>query len=372
MGYFSESNLEEQFKAQGIAFRDVTPVSGNTPAAPAAQAAQAPFASPYMSSAFTSVPPTIAPPQPAPNPVAPPVSMQQPVAPAAVQVSAATPTTAPAAVQTPVAAPTAAPAAVQSSVAATATTPATPVPTQQTVSPSSAPKVEKPEDAKNGDKEVTSADDDDKRKAHEEAEAKRKAEHEAKFAARRAQEQSERDRVAGLSDDAVMAEAMKRVSDGFERLTRRNMKDCVSEYIQTMCLSDPAFARRAMEPVKNMTNCVKYINNKAREYVKKEMEDNDTKPDQGGIYGCDVPDDLVYQWAVDYINDPNAKEDEREDEKFTPKPYVGGRSTKSKKKDKDKEKAKKEAEKKAAEKKAAEEKAKQKVDDGQMSLLGAA
>ncbi|MBO4913601.1 MAG: hypothetical protein J5449_00200 [Oscillospiraceae bacterium] len=224
----------------------------------------------------------------------------------------------------------------------------------------------KASDAKSG-----SEDDDAKRKAHEEAEAKRKAEHDAKFAERRAQEQAERDRVAALPDDAAMQEAMSRVSKGFEQLTRRNMKDCVSEYVQTMCISDPVFSRKVMNPVKSMPNCVKYINNKAREYVKKEMEDNDVKPDQNGIYGSDVPDDLVYQWAVDYFNDPNAKEDEREDEKFTPKPYVGGKSSSTRKKKED-EKAKKRAEKEAAAKKVAEEKAKKKADDGQMSLLGAA
>lgn len=211
---------------------------------------------------------------------------------------------------------------------------------------------------------------DAKRKAHEEAEAKRKAEWEAKFAERRAKEQAERDRVAALSDDAVMSEAMKRVADGFERLTRRNMKDMVSEYVQTACLSDPVFARNAMSPKKSMINCVKYINNKAVEFIKQEMKDNDMKP-INGMYGGDVPDDVVYQWAVDYFNDPNAKEDEPEDEKFVPKPYYGGTSSsKSKKKDKEKEKAKKEAEKKAAAKKAAEEKAKKKADDGQISLLG--
>ena len=225
---------------------------------------------------------------------------------------------------------------------------------------------------KASDEKSGSEDDDAKRKAHEAAEAKRKAEHEAKFAERRAQEQAERDRVAALTDDAAMQEAMSRVSKGFEQLTRRNMKDCVSEYVQTMCVSDPVFSRKVMNPVKSMPNCVKYINNKAREFVKKEMEDNDVKPDQNGIYGSDVPDDLVYQWAVDYFNDPNAKEDEREDEKFTPKPYYGGKSSTKSKKDKEKEKAKKEAEKKAAAKKAAEEKAKKKADDGQMSLLGAA
>lgn len=209
-----------------------------------------------------------------------------------------------------------------------------------------------------------------KRKAHEEAEAKRKAEWEAKFAERRAKEKAERERIAALSDDAVMEESSARVSKGFEQLTRRNMKDMVSEYVQTMCFSDPAFARNVMNPLKSMINCVKYINNKAREYIRKDMEDNDMKP-ENGMYGGDVPDDVVYQWAVDYFNDPNAKEDEREEEKFKPKPYIG-KNTSAAKSKKDKEKAKKEAEKKAAEQKAAKEKARKKADDGQMSLLGAA
>ena len=209
-----------------------------------------------------------------------------------------------------------------------------------------------------------------KRKAHEEAEAKRKAEWEAKFAERRAKEKAERERIAALSDDAVMEESSARVSKGFKQLTRRNMKDMVSEYVQTMCFSDPAFARNVMNPLKSMINCVKYINNKAREYIRKDMEDNDMKP-ENGIYGGDVPDDVVYQWAVDYFNDPNAKEDEREEEKFKPKPYIG-KNTSSAKSKKDKEKAKKEAEKKVTEKKAAEEKARKRADDGQMSLLGAA
>ena len=210
----------------------------------------------------------------------------------------------------------------------------------------------------------------EKKKAHEAAEAKRKAEWEAKFAERRAKEKAEQERVAALSDDAVMAEAMKRVADGFERLTRRNMKDMVSEYVQTECLSDPALARNAMSPKKSMINCVKYINNKAREYIKQEMEDNDMKP-ENGIYGGDVPDDVVYQWAMDYFNDPNAKEDEVKEERFVPKPYISSTSSKAKKKEKDKEKEKKAEEKKAAAKKAAEEKAKQNADDGQLSLLGA-
>lgn len=134
---------------------------------------------------------------------------------------------------------------------------------------------------------------------------------------------------------------MKRISADTERLTRRNMKECVSEYIQTLCLSDVEFARKVLYPRKSMIHCIWFINRKAREYVKQEMKDNDLKPDQNGIYGCDVPDELCYQWAEEYFNDSDAKEDQEEEEKFIPKPYAGGGHTKSK--------GKKTAEKKAAE-----------------------
>ena len=158
-------------------------------------------------------------------------------------------------------------------------------------------------------------DEDAKRQAHEAAEAQRKADWEAKQQQKKAALQAELDRLAAMSDDEVMLASMKRVSADTERLTRRNMKDCVSEYIQTKCLEDPAFARRVGHPRKSMIHCIWYINRKAREYVEREMKDNDVKP-ENGVYGSDVPDDLCYQWAVDYFNDPDAKEDQEEDEKF--------------------------------------------------------
>ncbi len=205
----------------------------------------------------------------------------------------------------------------------------------------------------------TTEDEDAKRKAHEEAEAKRKAEWEAKQQQKKAALQEQLDRLAAMSDDEVMTAATKRVSADTERLTRRNMKECVSEHIQTMCLEDPAFARRTMNPRKSMIHCIWYINRKAKEYLEQEMKDNGFKP-ENGIYGGDVPDELCYQWAVDYFNDPDAKEDQVEEEKFVPKPYYGkpGKAKKSEPKKQDKKKAIK--------------KPAPAADDGQMSLLGVA
>lgn len=186
-----------------------------------------------------------------------------------------------------------------------------------------------------------------KRKAHEEAEAKRKAEWEARQAEKKAAVQAQLDQIAAMNDGDLMAASMKRVSADTEKLTRRNMKDCVSEYIQTRCLEDSAFARMVMHPNKSMIRCFQYINRRAREFIEQEMKDNDIAPrDTSGVYGSDVPDDLCYQWGEEYFRDPDAKEDHKDDEKFVPRPYMGGRSSsKSKSGTKEKKKAEKKAQK---------------------------
>ena len=208
----------------------------------------------------------------------------------------------------------------------------------------------------------TPADDAAARRAHEEAEAARKAKWESGQRERKAAEQARLNRLAAMSDEDVVAASTQRVSADTEKLTRRSMKDCVSEHVQAMCRQDPAFARRTMHPRKSMMHCFWYINRKAKEFIEKEMKSNGTQP-EGGIYGDDVPDDLVYQWAVDYFNDPDAQEDKEKEEKFTPRPYVGKSSKASKSA---KPKAKKET---------PPPKAAPKVQtgvDGQMSLLEAA
>lgn len=174
------------------------------------------------------------------------------------------------------------------------------------------------------------AEEDRKRQEHEQAEAKRKAEWEARQRAKEEAEQAAWENAVAMSDDEVMAASMKRVGDDSERLTRRNMKQCVTEYIQTLCLEDVAFARNVMHPRKNMVNCFRYIKRRAFEFAKQEMEDNDVKPSAEG-YGTDVPDGLCYQWAEEYFKDLNAKEDRGQEEKFVPKPYYGGRNSTTKK-----------------------------------------
>ena len=134
-----------------------------------------------------------------------------------------------------------------------------------------------------------------------------------------------------MTDEEVMVESIQRISKDTERLTRRNMKDCVSEHIQTLCLEDATFARLTMHPKKSMINCFHYINRKAGEFVEQEMKDNDIKPEKG-VYGSDVPDDLCYKWAEDYFRDPDAPEDkDGKEEKIETKPDRGKPVTKTNK-----------------------------------------
>lgn len=186
------------------------------------------------------------------------------------------------------------------------------------------------------------ASEDIKRKTYEEAEAKRKAEWEAKQLAKKQAKEAALKAIKSMSDAEVVSASTERVRKDVERLTRRNMKECVSEYLQNLCCKDPAFARRTMLPQKSMIHCFRYVNRKAKDYIRQEMKDNDIQPDNG-VYGGDVPDDLCYQWAEDYFNDPDAEEDKEKEETFTPRPYV---STASKSKKTPKKTAEKKPEKK--------------------------
>jgi len=179
---------------------------------------------------------------------------------------------------------------------------------------------------------------DQKRKEHEEAEAKRKAEWEAKKKAKEEAELFAWENALAMDDAALAAASSKRVGDDSERLTRRNMKQCVTEMIQVFCYEDLDLARQVMHPRKNMVNCFRYITRKAKEFVMQEMKDNDIKPSAEG-YGSDVPDDLCYQWAKEYFFDMEAPEDkDPNEEKFVPKPYTGKSASKMTKKKSEKKK----------------------------------
>lgn len=204
------------------------------------------------------------------------------------------------------------------------------------------------------------------RKAHEEAEVKRKAEWEAKRAEKKAAEEAQLQKIAGMSEEELLKASAERINVETERLTRRNMKEYVAEYIQTLCLDDLEFARLTMHPRKSFLHCIWYINRKAREYLEKEMEANGMQRPYGldGIYGGDVPDEVVYGWAEEYYRAPDAQEDKDDDEEFVPKPYSGPTSSRFGKKSSGKKKAEKQKEKPPA----APKKESKTVDDSQISF----
>ena len=204
-----------------------------------------------------------------------------------------------------------------------------------------------------------------RRKAeHEASEAQRKAEYDARQAEKKKNYQLQLMKMQNMSDDDIMIAAAQRAGQDTEKITRRSMKECISEHIQTLCFSDPAFARLTMHPRKNMIHCFMYINRKAQEYVQDEIKASGIQPGPGmQIYSTDIPDGMCYQWAEDYFRDPMVKEDEEQEETFVPKPYLGKNSVKTT--------LKKPAEKKKPAKKPAEKKepaAVKPAEDGQLSF----
>lgn len=169
------------------------------------------------------------------------------------------------------------------------------------------------------------ASEDAKRKAHEEAEAKRKAEWEARQREKKEKEEAALQKLQAMTDADAVAASTECVRVAIERITRRNMKECVAGHIQELCQKEPEFARCIMHPRKSLANCFKYINRRAKEYLTKEMEENGIEAN--GIYGGDVPDATCYKWAEDYFRDQDAPEDKEKEDKFVPRPYrpyVGG------------------------------------------------
>ena len=218
-------------------------------------------------------------------------------------------------------------------------------------------------------KDTSDEDEEKKRAEHEAKEAERKAAFEARQAAKKKAYDEQLEKANNMSDEEVVEAAVIRAGEDTEKITRKNMKDCVAEHIQTLCLSDPAFARLTMHPRKKMVHCFQYITRKAWEYIQDELKADGIQPGQGAAgYGAAVPEGLCYQWAEDYFRDPTAKEDEEEEETFTPKPYPGKAAPKTK--------VKTPAEKKKTEKKPPEKKLEEKKpanDDqlsfGQMALM---
>ncbi|MBD5170048.1 MAG: hypothetical protein HDT20_08040 [Oscillibacter sp.] len=163
-------------------------------------------------------------------------------------------------------------------------------------------------------------DDTTARQAHEAAEAQRKAEWDAAQAKKRAEEKEQLDRIASMNEDVLRLAAVRRIKIDTDKMTNRSMKDSVCAHIQALCEKDLSFARLTMHPRKSMLHCIQYIFRHAQDYLQKELKAGGVKV--SGTYGGDVPDGLCFQWAEDYFRDPDAKEDQESDNKFTPRPYI--------------------------------------------------
>lgn len=186
----------------------------------------------------------------------------------------------------------------------------------------------------------------ERRAAHEAAEDQREADFHARMEAKQKAVQEQIDRVRTMTNEEAMNAAIQRTGADTEKLVRRNMKEMVTEYIQTLCIEDSAFARLALHPRKSMIRCFQYINRKAFDYVQDEMKANGITPGPGmQTYGADIPDDVCYQWAEEYFRDPTVKEDEEQEEQFVRKPYPGKTTSQPKKKT-EKKKAEKKPDKK--------------------------
>lgn len=83
-----------------------------------------------------------------------------------------------------------------------------------------------------------------------------------------------------------------------ERTSLKTMADYVKEYIVGYCDEDPAFVERVNDPLKNFMDCIGYIKKKALEWLKEQQNLELTSYTQG--VGGDVPNDICYQWAVEY------------------------------------------------------------------------
>lgn len=171
---------------------------------------------------------------------------------------------------------------------------------------------------------------------YEAKEALHRKEWEEKQAQKKAAEQAELDALHSLSDEEVMSRSIRRVSNDTDKMIRRNMKVCVSEYIQALSLSDPNLARNTLLPRKTMRNCFRYIIRKAREYLETEGTLDTEEPLEAGstgsrrpglqartLYG-DVPDDLCYAWAEEYFRRSDIKEDQEKEDVYVPLPHPAG------------------------------------------------
>ena len=129
-----------------------------------------------------------------------------------------------------------------------------------------------------------------------------------------ATESSNKEQKEAIDFTSKKREAIEKVTKDIEKITRRSMKIQVSEHIQSRCEQDSEFALAVTNPKKSLANCFQYINNKAMNWIR---EDAKARGEElRGNFGDDVPDDLCFEWAIEYFQKEDLAEDE---EKSKPK-----------------------------------------------------
>lgn len=172
----------------------------------------------------------------------------------------------------------------------------------------------------------------------EEKEKQRRAEHEAKEAARKAKfderqrrKQEEkaqaRQAVLAMSDTEVIAAAVKKIED-YKKDFLKDFKGAENggileiEVVKTLmagCQCDTDFARLVMNPEKSLENCFRYMGTQAYNLQK---EDIQKRIQNGAAYAVfPFPQNLCFQWVVNYFKDLEAAEDKEPEEKFNPHRY---------------------------------------------------
>lgn len=112
------------------------------------------------------------------------------------------------------------------------------------------------------------------------------------------------------------------------------MTEQVQAYLDNHAKDDAVFAEKMRNPRKSIKNCIKYIAQKAQEY----MEQNKDEYEMQGGYGGDIDDEICFGWANHYYDETDLEIDLTDEERKA-----------KREKEAEERKAKAEAEKKAKE-----------------------
>lgn len=89
------------------------------------------------------------------------------------------------------------------------------------------------------------------------------------------------------------------------------MTEQVQAYLDKHASEDAVFAEKMRNPRKSIKNCIKFIAQKAQEYMEKHKEEYEM--DRG--FGGDIPDEICFGWANHYYDESGLEIDMTEEER---------------------------------------------------------